>query len=198
MRPLPTLQLHPRRAVTTDAACGGGSKRYYVADLPLWTGRSSTRGLPLRRRRSPLTSSSRQRGSESNGQAKPKNNKNCASSYVPSHGIGLYWKPKSSLSAPRTVGRHSLSLSTSICVVERASPNTQDGFPRRRSPCLNTGTEALAGNQSDRQQPTGSTVAPRRAASDAWHLPETNNLLLVWVRLAVLGMAGGGRWSEGS
>lgn len=34
-------------------------------------------------------------------------------------------------------------------------------------------------------------MAPRRAASDAWHLPETNNLLLVWMRLAVLGMAGG-------
>lgn len=33
-------------------------------------------------------------------------------------------------------------------------------------------------------------MAPRRAASDAWHLAETNNLLLVWVRLAVLGMAG--------
>lgn len=37
----------------------------------------------------------------------------------------------------------------------------------------------------------------RRAASDAWHLAETNNLLLVRVRLAVLGMAGeGGRWPE--
>lgn len=36
-------------------------------------------------------------------------------------------------------------------------------------------------------------MAPRRAASDAWHLAETNNLLLVWVRLAVLGMAGEGR-----
>lgn len=36
-------------------------------------------------------------------------------------------------------------------------------------------------------------MAPHRAASDAWHLAETNNLLLVWVRLAVLGMAGEGR-----
>jgi hypothetical protein len=35
----------------------------------------------------------------------------------------------------------------------------------------------------------------RRVASDAWHLAETNNMLLlanVWVRLAVLGMAGVG------
>lgn len=36
-------------------------------------------------------------------------------------------------------------------------------------------------------------MAPRRAARDAWHLAETNNLLLVWLRLAVLGMAGEGR-----
>lgn len=121
-----------------------------IADLPVWKGHSSTRWLPLRWRRSPLTSSSRQRGSESNGQPKKINN-NCASSYVPSHGIGLNWKQMSSLSAPRAVGRHSLSLSTSICVVERASPNAhQDGCPRRCSRCLDTGTEALAGKPSIR------------------------------------------------
>lgn len=143
----PTLQMHIRPAVpavTTDAACRGEFEE--TAGLPVWTATHQLEGC--HRDGGAVRLLAAVGRGDPNPMANPK--KNCASSYVPSHGIGLYWKPMSSLSVPGIVVRHSLGSSTLISVVERASPKRSGWLPTRCLPCCRSsgsGSEALAGNQ---------------------------------------------------